>query len=278
MLRSQPYALRPGRKGVLLPYRHRPQAGRWFHELSPDIPRRRDPRREPSSGVPHDGDGAADLGAGYVTTDYPTIRVVIIEDHPVTRLGLAQVVARAPGLELVTVASSIEEYEGRSWPDVDVILLDLGLGDVGLEGPAAVRHLRGTGVAVLVVSMYAEEMPVLDAISAGAHGYLTKETEPDEIARAVRAVAKGGTYFSATVAGYLLRTPTRLTEREAEILRLVAGGETAGDIARQLFITEKTVNGHLERIRDKTGYRRRADLTRLAYERGIFPRRWRKKG
>jgi DNA-binding NarL/FixJ family response regulator len=208
----------------------------------------------------------------------PPIKVVIIEDHPVTRLGLADVIAKAPGLELLAVASSVEEYEGRSWPGIDVVLLDLELGDTGLEGPSAVRHLRGTGVAVLVVSMHDEEMPVLDAIGAGANGYLTKDAEPDEIARAVRTVASGGTYFSATVAGYLLRTPTRLTEREAEILRLVASGETTADIARQLFIAEKTVNGHLERIRDKTGYRRKADLTRLAIERGIIPRRWRKKG
>lgn len=213
-----------------------------------------------------------------MTPDSPPVGVVIIEDHPVTRLGLAEVIAQAPGLELVAVAGSVEEYESRFRPGVDVVLLDLGLRDGGLEGPAAVRHLRGTGVAVLVVSMYGEEMPVLDAIGAGAHGYLTKEAEPDEIARAVKAVASGGTYFSATVAGYLLRTPTRLTEREAEILRLVASGETAADIASQLFITEKTVNGHLERIRDKTGYRRRADLTRLAYERGIIPKHWRKKG
>jgi DNA-binding NarL/FixJ family response regulator len=213
-----------------------------------------------------------------MTSDPSGINVAIIEDHPVTRLGLAEVVTRASGLELVTAACSVEEYEGRPTHNVNVVVLDLGLSGTGLEGPAAVRHLRGTGIVVLVVSMYGEEMPVLDAIGAGANGYLTKDAEPDELVRAIRMVASGGTYFSATVAGYLLRTPTRLTERETEILRLVASGETAADISRELFISEKTVNGHLERIRDKTGYRRRADLTRLAYERGIISRRWRKKG
>lgn len=212
-----------------------------------------------------------------MSAESATINVAIIEDHPITRMGLAEVIVRAPGLELVTATGSVEEYESRVLLSTHVIVLDLGLSGTGLDGPAAVRHLRSTNVAILVVSMYGEEMPVLDAIGAGANGYLTKEAEPDEIIRAIRTVAHGGTYFSATVAGYLLRTPARLTERETEILRLVASGETATDISKQLFISEKTVNGHLERIRDKTGYRRRADLTRLAYERGILTR-WRKKG
>jgi DNA-binding NarL/FixJ family response regulator len=210
-------------------------------------------------------------------TESTIINVAIVEDHPITRMGLAEVIMRAPGLELVAATGSVEEYESRVALNTHVIVLDLGLTGTGLDGPAAVRHLRSADVAILVVSMYGEEFPVLDAIGAGAHGYLTKEAEPDEVIRAIKTVAHGKTYFSATVAGYLLRTPTRLTERETEILRLVAGGETTTDISKQLFISEKTVNGHLERIRDKTGYRRRADLTRLAYERGILTR-WRKKG
>lgn len=84
---------------------------------------------------------------------------------------------------------------------------------------------------MLVVSVEEREAPVLDAIGAGACGFLTKEAEPDEIIRAVTAVAAGRTYFSPTVAGYLLREPVRLTEREKEILRLVASGETDRDIA-----------------------------------------------
>jgi DNA-binding NarL/FixJ family response regulator len=102
---------------------------------------------------------------------------------------------------------------------------------------------------------------------------LTKEAEPDEILRAVMAVAAGRTYVSATLAAFLLKAPIQLTEREKEILQLVASGETDRDIAEQLVISVRTVHSHLDRIRDKTGCRRRADLTRLAIESGIIPHR-----
>ncbi len=205
------------------------------------------------------------------------ISVAIIEDDPVTRLGLAKIVDDATMTRLASVASCVEEFEARSVTRPDVVVLDLRLKSGEIEGAPAVRHLHAQGHRILVVSMFEEEIPVLDAISAGAHGYLTKEAEPEEIIRALTAVSVGRTYFSATVAGYLLKKEIRLTARETEILRLVAGGETAADVAQQLFISEKTVNGHLDRIRDKTGYRRRPDLTRLAYEKGIMSWNRRKK-
>ena len=198
------------------------------------------------------------------------ITVAVVEDHPATRMGLEQIISAAPTLDLAVAVASVEALEARGGLAAHVVILDLGLGGGGLEGAAAVSHIRGQGARVLVLSMSGEEVPVLDAISAGAHGYLTKDAEPTEIIRAINTVAQCRTYFSATVAGYLLRNPARLTERELEILRLVASGETTSEIAKQLFISEKTVNGHLDHIRDKTGYRRRADLTRLAYEKGVI--------
>jgi DNA-binding NarL/FixJ family response regulator len=121
----------------------------------------------------------------------------------------------------------------------------------------------------------ASEQPadVVQAIGAGARGYLSKQAEETEILGAIQAVAQGRTYVSATLAGYLLLAPIPITAREREILELVAGGETDQDIADQLTISVRTVHSHLDRIRDKTGSRRRADLTRFAIERGIIPRR-----
>jgi DNA-binding NarL/FixJ family response regulator len=204
------------------------------------------------------------------------IKVGIVEDDPGYRLGLKTIVESQADIQPLVVSRSVEEFEAQQVFGLDVALLDLGLRGDGLEGADAVRRLVEVEVKVLVVSMAHQEVPVVEAIRAGAYGYLTKESEPEEIIRAVRTVASGGTHFSPTVAGYLLRDQRRMTEREVEILALVANGERASDIAGQLFISVSTVNGHLENIRHKTGYRNKADLTRLAFEKGILPRRRRK--
>jgi DNA-binding NarL/FixJ family response regulator len=197
--------------------------------------------------------------------------VAIVEDHPVYRLGLVQAIEATPVLDLVITARSIEDFQARALTRPDVVILDLHLPG-GMEGAEAVDNLAAQGFAVLVVSVSDRQAVVVDAIGAGARGYLTKEAEPDEIIRAVMIVAAGGTYVSPTLAAFLLKAPIQLTEREKEILQLVASGETDRDIADQLVISVRTVHSHLDRIRDKTGRRRRADLTRLAIEHGIVPR------
>lgn len=205
------------------------------------------------------------------------IRVAIVDDHPLYRQGLATAVEAAGDLELVSSSKSIEEFDANR-PEANVVLLDLHL--PGLSGAAGVAHVSGLGFAVLVVSAAGTPDDVLDAIGAGAGGYLTKDADGDEITRAVRLVAEGGSYVSPTLASYLLRASRAgterdrlaLTEREREVLALVAAGETDQDIAEQLYISIRTVRSHLDRIRDKTGARRRADLTRLAIDQGIVPK------
>jgi DNA-binding NarL/FixJ family response regulator len=200
------------------------------------------------------------------------IRVGIVEDHPVFRKGLMQVVEAAPGLELAGVARSVDEFTALRLGGGVIVLLDLQLPGSRLEGPGAVAHLVGRDYQVLVVSASEQPADVVQAIGAGARGYLSKQAEETEILGAIQAVAQGRTYVSATLAGYLLETPIPITAREREILELVAGGETDQDIADQLTISVRTVHSHLDRIRDKTGSRRRADLTRFAIKRGIIPR------
>jgi DNA-binding NarL/FixJ family response regulator len=201
------------------------------------------------------------------------IRVAIVEDHPVFRKGLMQVVEAAQGLELAGVARSVDDFETLRLSDGVIVLLDLQLQDSRLEGADAVAHLVAGGHQVLVVSASEQATDVVQAIGAGARGYLSKQADETEILGAIQAVAQGRTYVSATLAGYLLQAPIPITAREQEILELVAGGETDQDIAEQLTISVRTVHSHLDRIRDKTGARRRADLTRLAIERGIiYPR------
>jgi DNA-binding NarL/FixJ family response regulator len=130
---------------------------------------------------------------------------------------------------------------------------------------------------VLVLSASESPTEVIEAIGAGAAGYLTKSADTDEIIQAIRLVSNGGTYISPILAGHLLhqaqkreeRSQLELTPREREILELVAEGETDADIAQRLFISVHTVHSHLDRIREKTGHRRRPDLTRFAIEHDI---------
>ena len=199
------------------------------------------------------------------------IRIGIVEDHPVFRKGLTQVVEAAEGLELAGVARSVDEFDTLRLGAAAIVLLDLQLPG-SLDGPAAVAHVVAHGHQVLVVSASEAPADVGEAIAAGARGYLSKQAEEAEIVGAIQAVAQERTYVSATLAAYLLQTPLQITHREREILELVAGGETDQDIAEQLTISVRTVHSHLDRIRDKTGSRRRADLTRFAIQRGIIPR------
>ena len=199
------------------------------------------------------------------------IRVVIIEDHPLFRQGLALAVHQPPEFGCAAAVGAVEELtlDGKS---ADVAVLDLHLQPPGMSGAPAVRHLIRRGLPVLVVSADSGGDAVLDALEAGAAGYVTKQAEPDEVLTAIAKVAQGGTYISASLAGLLLQATRdrsrriELTDRELAILRLLAAGERDQDIARELFITVATVRTHLDRIRDKTGRRRRPDLTRLALE------------
>ena len=206
--------------------------------------------------------------AKSLTTTDRLISVAIIEDDPLFRDGLARAVRDVPGVELVGSSPSVE-FHDRHHPElVELVLLDLRLRGGGLSGSDGIKHLCERGSRVLVVSMFEQEEAVLDAMTAGAHGYLTKEAEAEEVARAITAVAAGRPYYSATVAGLLLRA-IRLTDREKQVLRLLAEGETDAEIAAALVVSPRTVNGYLEHIRDKTGLRRRAELTSYAYRRGL---------
>jgi DNA-binding NarL/FixJ family response regulator len=199
------------------------------------------------------------------------ISVAIIDDHPLYRQGLAMAIEQADDFTLVADAESVEDFDRRD-VTVDVVLLDLHL--PGIKGAEGVAHICARGPKVIVVSAAGAADDVIDALAAGAAGYLTKDAEAEDIRRAVRAVASGQTYVSPTLASYLINANKpraaslehQLSPRELEILALVAAGETDRDIAKQLFIATATVYSHLERIRDKTGARRRAQLTRLYLE------------
>lgn len=205
----------------------------------------------------------------------PPILVGVVEDHPLYRAAIAGVLAGAPDVEVGALAESVAHFAAaRQLPGV--VIVDLNL--PGTSGAAAVMQVVAMGHTVLVVSAHAGQEEVLGAISAGARGYLTKDADGDEILRAVREVAVGNNYVSPTLATLLLNSARdryvgpkiALSTRERQVLSLLASGERDQDIAESLAISVRTVRSHLDRIRDKTGRRRRSELTRLAIEQGII--------
>jgi DNA-binding NarL/FixJ family response regulator len=183
------------------------------------------------------------------------ITVGIIEDHPVTREGFATIIESDPDLHLIATANDYESSLDWTTPIPEVVVLDLVL--PGLSGANAVLALRQRGTRTLVVSMIERRDTVVEAVAAGAHGYLTKQAEPDEFTTAIKTVAADGMYVSPTLAGYLLRSANdpalqiTLTERETQVLELLAQGETNRSIARALHISDRTVGDHVTAIRRK---------------------------
>ena len=198
------------------------------------------------------------------------ISIAVIDDHPVFRQGLAQAVT-VDDMTLLLTAASVEDFDARVREVPAVVILDLGL--PGMRHGQAVEHLCKRGMKVLVVSAQGERDSVVDAMGAGASGYLTKSSEPAEITAAVRAIAGGQTYVSPTLASYLLqsakgKSALDLSPREVELLKWLAKGLTDVEIGERMFISVSGVRGHLDRIRDKTGVRRRTLLAQMGLELG----------
>jgi len=205
------------------------------------------------------------------------IRVAVVEDHPLYRVSVARVLAEAEFVELGAVVDSVARFHVHRQPPGSVVLLDLGL--PGVAGAAAVLEVCELGHHVLVVSAQAEPDVVLGAIAAGARGFLSKDVDADELLIAIKTVAGGGAYVSAVVAGMIIKDnadravvlpDVELSPREEQVLRLVAAGERDVDIALILGIGVRTVRGYLDRIRDKTGERRRPGLVKEAIRRGLI--------
>ena len=208
--------------------------------------------------------------------DRGPIRLLIVDDHPVVRDGIRGMFAGDPDFEVVGEAANGREAVDRTAVFLpDVVLMDLRMPEV--DGVSATKEIvdRDLGARVLILTTYDTESDVLPAIEAGATGYLLKDTPREELRRAVRAAAAGESVLSPPVARQLLgrvRRPSRgtLSERELEILVIVAHGATNKAVASQLFISEATVKTHLLHIYEKLGVNDRAAAVAAAYERGLI--------
>jgi DNA-binding NarL/FixJ family response regulator len=226
------------------------------------------------------GDDAGSAGAGAAggaaRQGGAPIRLLVVDDHPVVRDGLCGMFAPDPGFEVLgEAADGAEAVRLAQALKPDVILMDLRM--PGMDGVAAITELARRGVAarVLVLTTYDTDSHVLPAIEAGATGYLLKDAPRAELLRAVRAAAHGEAVLSPSVAARLMsrvRAPAAepLSQRELEILELVAAGSTNREAAARLFISEATVKTHLLHIYAKLGVGDRAAAVAEAFNRGLL--------
>ncbi|ADB48599.1 response regulator [Conexibacter woesei] len=211
------------------------------------------------------------------------IRVLVVEDFPLVRDGVVDALSRDPGIEVVGAA--VDGREGLALAHElrpDVIVLDLHMPEIG--GMMVLERLRTELPSAKSIVMTATEKaePLLDAIAAGAAGYLTKRTSGEELRQAILTVHGGGSVIAPQLAPHLLQAYSRastgeapdvrkkLTATEHEVLRLVAQGMTDRQIAERLFVSPRTVQNHLARIREKTSMRRRSDLARWAVLHAVY--------
>jgi DNA-binding NarL/FixJ family response regulator len=190
--------------------------------------------------------------------------VLIVDDHPIFRDGLAGLLATLPGVEVTgTAGTASEAITAIKHNPPDVVLMDINLpGTSGVEATRQASQIA-PGTAVLVVTMVDDDDTVFAVLAAGARGYVLKGASGEEIAAALRTVATGGAVFGAGIAtrllaappaqrpGTALAAPEDLTAREREVLRLLADGASNRQIARSLGLSLKTVQNHVSRILDK---------------------------
>jgi DNA-binding NarL/FixJ family response regulator len=206
----------------------------------------------------------------------PAVRIVVVDDHPVVRDGLRGMLDGQPDLEVVGEAGDGREalaQVARHAPDV--VLVDLRM--PVLDGVGAITELARThpGVRALVLTTYDEDHDIVRALEAGAVGYLLKDVPREELFRAVRAAARGEPVLAPAVTARLLgrlRAPAAVppSERELEVLALVARGMTNRAVARALSISEATVKTHLVHVFGKLGVDDRTAAVTAALERGLL--------
>jgi DNA-binding NarL/FixJ family response regulator len=214
----------------------------------------------------------------------PGIRVLIVDDHAIVRQGIRQVLEAEAGFMVIGEAGDADEAVAQAEAGVpDIVVLDVSLpGQSGLEVARRLKRLLPTTM-ILMLSVYDNTEYVLEAVRAGADGYLLKDSSPADLRDAIRRVARGESVFSPATTRQLnvaLRQEAErtalaqrresLTARELDVLRHIVAGRTNKETASELGISHRTVETHRENILKKLGVRSVAELTRFALETGIL--------
>lgn len=207
------------------------------------------------------------------------IRVLVADDHAVVRRGLVQVLEEAPDMVAAGEASTGRQVlQAVQEHDYDVLVLDIAMPDGG--GLEVLRELQSLkpDLPVLILSMYSERQYAVRALKAGAAGYLTKESAPGELIAALRKVAGGGGYVTQSLAERLVQVlrvePAQephaiLSDREYQVMTMLATGKSVTDIATELALSVKTVSTYRARILAKLGLKNTVEVVRYALERGL---------
>lgn len=207
-----------------------------------------------------------------------TIRVMLVDDHPIVRAGIAGMLAHVDGIDVVAEAANGEDALGmitRTQPDV--LLLDLRM--PVMDGPSLIQKLRSEGnqIGILVLTTYDTDADILRATEAGANGYLLKDTTPQDLVKAIKATHAGDSWLAPGVAAQVMKTlrsadSEKLSSRELDVLKLVADGSSNKEIASALHVSPATVKTHLIHIFRKLNVNDRTAAVTVALDRGILTR------
>ncbi|ADL56067.1 response regulator [Gallionella capsiferriformans] len=208
------------------------------------------------------------------------IRALIVDDHAIVRQGLKRILDEAPGMvvggEAVNGVQALKMIRAEKW---DIVLLDISMPEK--NGIDALKQImdENKSVKVLILSMYPEDQYAVRMMKAGASGYMTKETAPEQLVEAIRQVVAGKKYISATLSELLLfecgsdsaKSPHEtLSDREYQVLRLIGSGKTVSEVAKLLSLSVKTVSTYRSHILDKMNLRNNAELTLYVIQNGLM--------
>jgi DNA-binding NarL/FixJ family response regulator len=199
------------------------------------------------------------------------VNVIVIDDHPIVRQGLKQILLEEPDMGVFGEARNSQEalelIRKRDW---DIVVLDITMpGRGGLDVLKEIKHERPR-LPVLILSIHPEDQYAVRALKAGASGYLNKESAPEELVQAIRKILRGGKYVSSAFAEKLVsnlgteaETPLHetLSDREYQVMLMIASGKTTSEIAEEMALSMKTVSTYRARILEKMGMKSNGDLT-----------------
>jgi len=207
------------------------------------------------------------------------IRVVVVDDHAVVREGLKRIISESPGM--VVTAEAGDGHEAIriiQREPCDVVLLDITMPNKSGLDVLKQLHAESPRLPVLVLSMHSEDQYAVRVLRAGAAGYLTKESAPAKLVQAIRKVVRGGKYVSATLAEKLVlgldidssKAPHEiLSDREYQVLCMIASGKTVTIVAEELSLSVKTISTYRVRVLEKLNMKNNAELTRYAIKEGL---------
>lgn len=208
------------------------------------------------------------------------IRLMIVDDHAIVRKGLNQIVSLVSDMTVVAEApDGVGAIERLNMGGIDLVLLDMTM--PGISGDDLISRLHGRypDVPILVLSMHNEPQIVQRAVKAGAHGYLSKDCEPEELLAAIRKVVRGGHFVDPLIAEQIVFQASeggfrpyheQLTDRELQVLRLLGRGMSGNDIAALLSISNKTVSTHKTKLMEKMGFASQAELFRYVIDHDLL--------